>query len=103
MTPPTCQAGEVNSVGTSPTVRHDEMSAACNDAITATRRYDYLTVRETAQMLEKRKTRLYEMAAEGLLDEVGFLVLRTKKGRIWIGIPRYGSNQLVLTERREGP
>lgn len=90
-------------MGTSPTVRNAEISSACNDAITSTRRYDYVSVREAALMLEKRKSRLYAMAAEGLLDDVGFFVLRTKRGRIWIGIPRYGSNQLVLTEQREGP
>jgi hypothetical protein len=62
-------------------------------------------VQEAAQMFEKSRRRLYAMAAEGLLHEVGFDVLRTKKGRIWIGIPRYGFSKLALTDTtaRGGP
>jgi len=56
--------------------------------------YEYLTVREAAALLQKRKSRIYAMADEGLLSEVGFDVLRTKKGRVWIGIPRCGLKQL---------
>lgn len=82
---------------------HHELPTTRQDVITAICTYEYVSVREAAQLLEKRKSRMYAMVAEGLLDDVGFLVLRTKKGRIWIGIPRYGGSQLVLTERKEGP
>lgn len=57
---------------------------------TATRvHYEYLSVREVAGELQKGKTRMYEMIEEGLLEEIGWVVLRIK-GRIWVGVPRCG-------------
>lgn len=67
-------------------------------------RYEYLTVREVSLLLEKCESRLYAMIGEGLLDQVGFIVFRTKKGRIWIGVPRCGLSQLNLApEKERGP
>lgn len=49
-------------------------------------RYSYMTVREVGVLLEKRKSRIYAMVSEGLLEDVGFIVIRDAK-RIWIGVP----------------
>ena len=49
--------------------------------------YEYLSVEEVARLLSKSKDRVYDMANDGLLEDVGWMVLRTKAGRIWIGLP----------------
>jgi hypothetical protein len=79
------------------------LPALCNDAIANTRSYEYLSIREVATLLEKSLSRTYAMAQEGLLTEVGFLVLRVKNGRTWVGIPTCGLSQLNSTEKKGDP
>jgi hypothetical protein len=55
------------------------------------RKVEFVSVREAAQLLDKTKSRIYEMAAEGLLEQVGLTVTKTEKGRVWIGIPNAAS------------
>lgn len=50
--------------------------------------FEYLKVREVAAILQKGKSRMYEMIGQGLLDEVGWITFRAPNGRLWIGIPR---------------
>lgn len=50
-------------------------------------RYEYVSVKEVARILNKSLQRAYDMAHEGILETVGWTVLRIGR-RIWIGIPK---------------
>jgi hypothetical protein len=73
--------------------------SACIDGNANNRSFEYLSVREAAQLFNKCESRLYEMVADGLLEEVGLRVLRTERGRIWVVIPRSGFSRLKLKRK----
>jgi hypothetical protein len=85
---------------------HDDVQATSyTDEISS---HEYLSITETAALLDKSRSRVYGMAAEGLLQAAGLVVVRTKKpdnkkGRIWIGITRFGLLKLSSMEQKGDP
>ena len=84
-------------------LQHDAPMSRCNDEIA---KREYVSVTEAAIELDKSPSRVYRMAREGLLEDVGIIVVRTKgkkKGRIWIGIIRSGLSHLSSMEQKGDP
>jgi hypothetical protein len=54
------------------------MSAPVSAAVTI------MTVAEFAVYLGKSPQRVYQLVGEGLLEDIGIQVYRTRKGRVWL-------------------
>ncbi len=50
--------------------------------------FDYLTPKEIAAKLDKSQRRIYQMVEEGILQQAGYVVIRSSNGRVWIGVSR---------------